>query len=148
MNNVNQPLPFPDALQEFSFQTSNFSAEYGQNSSGVVNVVTKSGSNIFHGDAFKFLRVATLDARNFFSALPDPLHRNQFGGTVGGPVLKDKLFFFGGYQGTRIRDSLGGLSAYVPTPPRHCRRLFEFAQRSQCSQPPRPRDHGEGPQQQ
>ena len=115
MNNVNQPLPFPDALQEFSFQTSNFSAEYGQNSSGVVNVVTKSGTNSFHGDLFEFLRVANLDARNFFSSAPDPLHRNQFGGTVGGPVLKDRLFFFGGYQGTRIRDSLGGLSAYVPT---------------------------------
>jgi hypothetical protein len=116
MNNVTQPLPFPDALQEFSFQTSNFSAEYGQNSSGVVNVVTKSGANIFHGDAFEFLRNADIDARNFFSAAPDPLHRNQFGGTFGGPILKDKLFFFGGYQGTRVRDSLGGLSAYVPTP--------------------------------
>jgi carboxypeptidase family protein len=115
MNNVNQPLPFPDALQEFSFQTSNFSAEYGQNSSGVVNVVTKSGTNSYHGDAFEFLRNADFDARNFFSAIPDPLHRNQFGGTIGGPILKDKLFFFGGYQGTRNRDSLGGLSAYVPT---------------------------------
>ena len=116
MNNVNQPLPFPDALQEFSFQTSNFSAEYGQNSSGVVNVVTKSGANAFHGDVFEFLRNGNLNARNFFSAIPDPLHRNQFGGTLGGPILKDRLFFFGGYQGTRIRDSLGGLSAYVPTP--------------------------------
>lgn len=116
MNNVNQPLPFPDALQEFSFQTSNFSAEYGQNSSGVVNVVTKSGTNAFHGDAFEFVRNGDFNARNFFSATPDPLHRNQFGGTFGGPILRDKLFFFGGYQGTRTRDSLGGLSAYVPTP--------------------------------
>jgi len=115
MNNVNQPLPFPDALQEFSFQTSNFSAEYGQNSSGVVNVVTKAGTNSFHGDVFEFVRNADFDARNFFSAIPDPLHRNQFGGTIGGPILKGKLFFFGGYQGTRNRDSLGGLSAYVPT---------------------------------
>jgi hypothetical protein len=115
MNNVNQPLPFPDALQEFSFQTSNFSAEYGQNSSGVVNVVTKSGTNALHGDVFEFVRNADFDARNFFSAAPDPLHRNQFGGTIGGPILKDKLFFFGGYQGTRNRDSLGGLSSYVPT---------------------------------
>jgi hypothetical protein len=115
MNNVNQPLPFPDALQEFSFQTSNFSAEYGQNSSGVVNVVTKAGTNSFHGDVFEFVRNADFDARNFFSATPDPLHRNQFGGTIGGPILKGKLFFFGGYQGTRNRDSLGGLSAYVPT---------------------------------
>ena len=116
MNGVNQPLPFPDALQEFSFQTSNFGAEYGQNSSGVVNVVTKSGTNAFHGDVFEFFRNADLDARNFFSATPDPLHRNQFGGTIGGPILKDRLFFFGGYQGTRNVDSLGGLSAFVPTP--------------------------------
>jgi hypothetical protein len=112
---ANQPFPFPDALQEFNFQTSNFSAEYGENSSGVVSVVTKSGTNAFHGDAFEFLRNADLDARNFFAATPDPLHRNQFGGTIGGPILKDKLFFFGGYQATLIRDSLGGLSQYVPT---------------------------------
>jgi hypothetical protein len=112
---TNQPFPFPDALQEFNLQTSNFSAEYGENSSGVVSVVTKSGTNAFHGDAFEFVRNADFDARNFFSAAPDPLHRNQFGGTIGGPILKDKLFFFGGYQATIIRDSLGGLNQYVPT---------------------------------
>ena len=114
-SNVNQPLPMPDALQEFSFQTNNFSAEYGQNSSGVVNVVTKSGTNSFHGDAFEFVRNAVFNARNFFAAKRDQLKRNQFGGTFGGPVIKDKLFFFGGYQGTRIRNTQGGLSAYVPT---------------------------------
>ncbi|MGI8990779.1 MAG: carboxypeptidase regulatory-like domain-containing protein [Bryobacteraceae bacterium] len=114
-SNVNQPLPMPDALQEFSFQTSNFSAEFGQNSSGVVNVVTKSGTNVFHGDAFEFVRNAVFNARNFFSAQRDQLKRNQFGGTLGGPVLKDRLFFFGGYQGTRIRNTQGGLSAFVPT---------------------------------
>ncbi len=113
---ANQPFPFPDALQEFNFQTSNFSAEYGENSSGVVSVVTKSGTNAFHGDAFEFLRNADFDARNFFSPTRDPLKRNQFGGTIGGPILKDRLFFFGGYQGTIIRDSLGGLSAYTVTP--------------------------------
>jgi hypothetical protein len=106
-SNVNQPLPMPDALQEFSFQTSNFSAEYGQNSSGVVNAL--------HGDAFEFVRNAVFNARNFFSAQRDQLKRNQFGGTLGGPVIKDRLFFFGGYQGTRIRNTQGGLSAFVPT---------------------------------
>jgi Carboxypeptidase regulatory-like domain len=114
-SNVNQPLPMPDALQEFSFQTNNFSAEYGQNSSGVVNVVTKSGTNSFHGDAFEFVRNAVFNARNFFASKRDQLKRNQFGGTFGGPIIKDKLFFFGGYQGTRIRNTQGGLSAYVPT---------------------------------
>ena len=114
-SNVNQPLPMPDALQEFSFQTSNFSAEYGQNSAGVVNVVTKSGTNAFHGDAFEFVRNAQFNARNFFAASRDQLKRNQYGGTIGGPILKDKLFFFGGYQGTRIRNTQGGRSAFVPT---------------------------------
>jgi hypothetical protein len=115
MTNTNQPLPMPDALQEFSFQTSNFSAEYGQNSSGVVNVVTKSGTNMLHGDAFAFDRNAVFNARNFFSARRDQLKRNQFGGTIGGPIIRDRLFFFGGYQGTRIRNTQGGLSAFVPT---------------------------------
>lgn len=114
-SNVNQPLPMPDALQEFSFQTSNFSAEYGQNSSGVVNVVTKSGTNAFHGDGFEFVRNAQFNARNFFAPRRDQLKRNQYGGAIGGPVLHDRLFFFGGYQGTRIRNTQGGLSAFVPT---------------------------------
>src|SRR5262249_3327608 len=115
-SNVNQPLPMPDALQEFSFQTSNFSAEYGQNSSGVVNVVTKSGTNSLHGNLFTFVRNAQFNARNFFAPRRDQLKREQFGGTVGGPILRDKLFFFGGYQGTRIRNTQNGLNAFVPTP--------------------------------
>ena len=122
--NVNQPFPFPDAVQEFSVQTSNYSARYGGNAGGVVNIVTKSGTNEWHGDAFDFVRNAVFNARDFFSTLGrDPLKRNQFGGTLGGPVVipglyhgKDKTFFFIGYQGTRIRTSaLGGNSAYVPT---------------------------------
>jgi hypothetical protein len=114
-SNVNQPLPMPDALQEFSFQTNNFSAEYGQNSSGVVNVVTKSGTNAFHGDAFEFVRNAQFNARNFFAATRDQLKRNQFGGTLGGPIKKDRLFFFGGYQATRVRDTSNAPNAFVPT---------------------------------
>ena len=122
--NVNQPFPFPDAVQEFSVQTSNYSARYGGNAGGVVNIVTKSGENQIHGDLFEFNRNAVFNARDFFSPLGrDPLKRNQFGGTLGGPVVipglyhgKDKTFFFVGYQGTRIRNTaLGGNNAYVPT---------------------------------
>src|SRR5215471_12476900 len=83
--NINQPFPFPDALQEFSVQTSNYSAEYGQNAGGVVNIVTRSGSNAFHGNLFEFGRNAVFNARNFFDAKRDQLKRNQFGGTIGGP---------------------------------------------------------------
>ena len=121
--NVNAPFPFPDALQEFSVQTSNYSAEYGQNSGGVVNIITKSGSNELHGDAFGFLRNSVFNARNFFASKVDQLKRGQFGGTIGGPVVipgvyngKDKTFFFFGYQGTTIRNLQGSSSAFVPTP--------------------------------
>jgi hypothetical protein len=121
--NVNQPFPFPDAVQEFSVQTSNYSARYGGNAGGVVNIVTKSGDNQLHGDLFEFVRNSVFNARDFFGAQRDPLKRNQFGGTLGGPVAiphvyngKDKTFFFIGYQGTRLRNTpLGGNSAYFPT---------------------------------
>src|SRR5260370_4250342 len=103
--NVNQPFPMPDALQEFSVQTSNYSAEYGQNAGGVVNIVTRSGSNNFHGNAFEFLRNSVFNAKPWSSLGPkDALHRNQFGGTFGGPILRDRTFFFAGYQGTIFRN--------------------------------------------
>ena len=120
--NVNQPFPFPDALEEFSVQTTNYSARYGGNAGGVVNIVTKSGKNEVHGDAFEFDRNAVFNARNFFAATRDQLKRNQFGGTLGGPVVipklyngREKTFFFVGYQGTRIRNTGNGQSSYVPT---------------------------------
>lgn len=120
--NVNLPFPFPDALQEFSVETSNYSAQYGQNSGGVVNVVTKSGTNEIHGDAFEYLRNREFNARNYFAKTVDPLKRNQFGFTLGGPVYipgvyngKDKTFFFFGYQGTILREMTGANSAFVPT---------------------------------
>jgi Carboxypeptidase regulatory-like domain/TonB dependent receptor len=113
--NSNLPFPNPDAVQEFSLQTSNLSAQYGNSASGVVNIVTKSGTNQFHGDLFEFLRNGALNARNFFAPVADSLKRNQFGGSIGGPVLKDKLFFFGTYQGTRIRSAAQGEIAQVPT---------------------------------
>jgi hypothetical protein len=120
--NVNIPFPFPDALQEFSVQTSNYSAEHGQNAGGVVNVVTKSGTNELHGNVFEFLRNEVLNARPFFGTERDKLKRSQFGGTIGGPVLlpgiyngKDRSFFFFGYQGTRIRNVATTGRAFVPT---------------------------------
>src|SRR6266403_287625 len=109
-SNVNQPFPFPDALQEFSVQTSNYSAEYGSNAGGVVNVITKSGTNNFHGDAFEFNRNPVFNAQNFFATptTPDRVKRNQFGGTFGGPIIHDKTFFFGGYQRTAFRNLVLG----------------------------------------
>ena len=113
--NVNQPFPFPDALQEFSVQTSNYSAEYGENAGGVVNVVTKSGTNSFHGDAFEFVRNPVFNAQNYFATptTPDQVKRNQYGGTFGGPIIHDKTFFFAGYQRTAFRNLILGSSKVV-----------------------------------
>ena len=114
-NNLNLPLPFPDAVQEFKVETSALPAEYGQHSAGAVNVVSKSGSNEFHGDAFEFVRNGYFNARDFFAKTNDNLKRNQFGGTLGGPIKKNKLFFFVGYQGTLIRSAPAATPAVVPT---------------------------------
>lgn len=119
--NVNQPFPFPDALQEFSVQTSDYTARYGGNSGAVVNAISKSGTNQFHGDLFEFNRNAVFNAANHFgydakgNKVVDPLKRNQFGGVLGGPIIRNKLFFFGGYQQTQIRDTQNGKTAIVPT---------------------------------
>lgn len=113
---TNLPFPNPDAVEEFSVQTNAYSAEFGRGAGGVVNLVTKNGTNQFHGTAFEFLRNGDLDARNFFGTTPDVLKRNQFGGTFGGPIRKDKLFFFGTYQGTRLANLVEGNSATVFTP--------------------------------
>lgn len=113
--NVNNPFPNPDALEEFSVQTNSFSAEYGRGSGAIVNAVTKSGTNEFHGSAFEFIRNGDLNARNFFAASADQLKRNQFGGSIGGPILRNKLFFFGSYQGTQTRNVSEGNSATVPS---------------------------------
>ncbi len=122
--NVNAPFPMPDSVQEFSVQTSNYNAEYGQNAGGVVNVITKSGINKFHGNAFEYVRNAVFNAANYFgypqptptSALQkirDPLKRNQFDGTFGGPIIHDNLFFFFGYQKTIIRTASNAASASI-----------------------------------
>ncbi len=118
---VNQPFPFPDALQEFSVQTSNYNAEYGQNAGGVVNIVSKSGAGTYHGDLFEYIRNGIFNARNYFASTVDPLKRNQFGGTVGGPVKLPHLisgnhtFFFVGYQRTIDHDQKGGVNSFIPT---------------------------------
>ena len=114
-SNVNLPFPFPDALQEFSAQTNSLTAQWGLHTGAQVDVVTKSGTNKFHGDAFEFVRNGDFNARDFFAATQDTLKRNQFGGTIGGPIKKDKLFGFFGYQGTRIRTAPPSSIAHVPT---------------------------------
>jgi hypothetical protein len=107
--NENMDFPFPDAVQEFSAQTSNMGVEHGGLSGGALNVVTKSGTNQIHGDAFWFIRNTKLNATNFFSRQQDQLKRNQFGFTLGGPFLKNKLFGFAGYQKLTIRQAAGDL---------------------------------------
>jgi len=99
--NVPMAMPNPDALQEFSVQTNNFDAEYGRSAGAVVNAITRSGTNDFHGSLFYFHRNEALNARNFFAQGGDGLKRHQFGGTIGGPILRDKTFFFFTYQETR-----------------------------------------------
>ncbi len=113
--NVNLPFPFPDAIQEFSVQTSGLSPQYGIHPGAVVNIVTRAGSNSFHGTLFEFFRNGDMNARNHFSTKQDTLKRNQYGGVLGGPIRKDKLFFFGGYQGTRTRQETNAFTSFVPT---------------------------------
>ncbi len=112
---TNMPLPFPDALQEFKLVTSSQDASSGGHSAAAVNSVTKSGTNDFHGDLFWFLRNAALNSRDAFAAQNDQLKRNQFGGVLGGPIKKDKLFFFLGFQGTTTRQTPSNTASYVPT---------------------------------
>ena len=111
-------LPNPEVVQEVHITTSNYSAEFGRVAGAVVNVVTRSGTNQFHGSLWEFNRVAALAARDFFdtNGVPKPgLTRNEFGGAVGGPIIRDKTFFFFGYQGRYIRQSTTSTST-VPLP--------------------------------
>jgi hypothetical protein len=114
-NNLNLPTPFPDALQEFKVETSALPARYGHHAASAVNLVTKSGSNQVQGDAFEFVRNYRFNARNFFAPERDSLNRNQFGGTLGAPIIKDRLFFFGGYQGRIEKSNPATTISYVPT---------------------------------
>src|SRR5437870_790216 len=116
------PMPFPDATQEFKVEFTGLSAQRGN--SAAVAVVTKSGTNEFHGDLFEFLRNDLFNATEYFAAI-DPrtgnkvkstLKRNQFGGTVGGPIVKNKVFFFGAYQRTTLRSDPANVQNFIPTP--------------------------------
>src|SRR5438132_10731360 len=112
---VNLPFPFPDALQEFKVETSSLTAQNGLHSAGAVSAVVKSGTNMFHGDLFEFFRNGKLNARNADALRRDTLKRNQYGGTIGGPIKKDKVFFFAGYQGTKTRSDPVDRTGFVPT---------------------------------
>jgi hypothetical protein len=122
-DNLNLPLPFPDALQEFRVETSTTNANNGMHSSAAVNAVTKSGTNRFHGDLFEFARNHRFNATNPFNRVDaatgkrvgDGLSRNQFGGTLGGPIVSNRVFFFGAYQGSRQRELPSDLFAFIPT---------------------------------
>jgi len=121
-DNLNLAFPFPDALQEFQVATGGLSAESGMHSGASVNAVTKSGTNRFSGNAFEFVRHHRFNATNPFAPIGadgkranDGLVRNQFGGTFGGPIIRDKLFFFGGYQGTLAHQATAANIAWVPT---------------------------------
>jgi hypothetical protein len=126
--NVNLPFPMPDAVQEFSIETNNYNAQYGQNAGGVVNIITKSGTSRYHGDLFEYVRNGDLNAANYFTYKPavghtvvDPLKRNQFGGTIGGPIgiphlfHSNKTFGFFGYQKTIDHEAATTSSSYLPT---------------------------------
>lgn len=113
--NVNLPYPFPDALHEFSVESNSLPARNGIHPGSLVNVVTNSGSNQWHGTVFDFVRNNVINATNFFSTAKDTVKRNQFGGTLGGKIISDKLFFFGGYQGTREHKTGNSTGYCLPT---------------------------------
>jgi len=122
MGGGNGPLPFPDAIGQFSVETAALGAQDGNQAGGLVNIVTKSGTNSYHGSAFEFIRNNYLDADNFFSTSKDTLHQNQYGGTFGGPVRipklfdgRNKLFVFAAFQHTYSSSASATTSAYVPT---------------------------------
>jgi len=115
MTNINLPFPFPDAVAQFSVESTALGAQSGLHPGGLVNVVTRSGSNQWHGSAFEFLRNNYIDATNFFSTSKDTLHQNQYGGTFGGRIIRDKLFAFAGYQRTKADQSQALTKSYVPT---------------------------------
>jgi len=121
-DNLNLPFPFPDALQEFVVATSGLAAQNGMHSGASVNAVTKSGTNRFAGNVFEFLRDRRFNAIDPFSPVgpdgkqkDDGLNRNQYGGTFGGPIVQNKLFFFAGVQGTRVKQQPASITAWVPT---------------------------------
>lgn len=124
LDGLNLPLPFPDALQEFSVETSSQNATNGRQGSGTVSAVTKAGTNTWHGDAFEFTRNHRFNAKSPFAARDlvtgerkgDGLVRNQFGGVIGGPIARDRIFFFAGHQETRATQTPADIITFIPTP--------------------------------
>ncbi|HXY07194.1 MAG TPA: carboxypeptidase-like regulatory domain-containing protein [Terriglobales bacterium] len=114
---VNLPTiqPTPDSVDEFRVITNTFDAEYGRNSGSVVNVITKSGTNSFHGNVYEYFRNTVLDSTGYFDTSKPQLNQNQFGGTFGGPIIKDRSFFFGSYEGRRVRQGIPGEVVNVPS---------------------------------
>lgn len=114
---VNLPAvePSPDSIQEFRVLTNTFDAEYGRNSGAIINVVTKSGTNLVHGSLYEFFRNDVLNARGFFDAAKPAFKQNQFGATLGGPIIKNRTFVFGSYEGSRLRRGLSSDLVTVPT---------------------------------
>jgi hypothetical protein len=119
-------IPNLDSIAEFRIVTGDFDAEFGEYSGGQISVITKSGSNAFHGDAFDFLRNTDGDARNYFSPTRGVFRQNQFGGTLGGPIRRDKLFFFGDYQGTRQVQGIDTGDIAVPSEADRQGNLLDF----------------------
>src|SRR5688572_22947023 len=116
LRNTGNILPNPDAIQEFRVQTNSYNAEYGRFASGIINVLTKSGTNEYHGSVFEFVRNTVFNANEWGSQLEKPpFHRNQFGATLGGPIKRDKTFFFASYSGLRQTTSTFLSGAVVPT---------------------------------
>ena len=115
---VNLPTiqPTPDAIEEFRVISNTFDAEYGRNSGAVVNVVTKSGTNRWHGNVYEYFRNKVLNAQGYFNTVKPQFNQNQFGGTFGGPLRKDRTFFFVSYEGRRVRQGISGETVIVPTP--------------------------------
>jgi len=132
---VNLPAvqPTPDSIQEFRVLTNTFDAEYGRNSGAVVNVVTKSGTNNFHGNVYEFFRNKVLNAKGYFDTEKPDFQQNQFGGTFGGPIKKDRTFFFTSYEGRRIRQGIPSDSVSVPTVQEHPTSSQPFADFSDTS---------------
>jgi len=120
-------IPNLDSISEFRILTSNFDAEYGEFSGAQISVVTKSGTNAFHGDIFEFVRNTALDARNYFSPTRGAFDQNQFGGTIGGPIRKNKIFFFGDYQGTQLTQGVDTGQIPVPSMQDHSGNLSDLA---------------------
>ena len=125
--NTPSVFPNPDALQEFTIQTSAYSAAYGRNAGAVINAITRSGTNDFHGSLFEFLRDEKLNSRSLFATEIPPFKRDQFGGSFGGPIHRNQTFFFTAYQGWRERSAPGVITAIVPTAAQRAGDLSAFA---------------------